>query len=156
MGDVRSSFTVLPAVGATGVHAEVLPAPSTLRNCTWVVPSAATFTDAPEAGADQAPPFRLVRYSYPARPDPPVSVEPDAETATGAEACQDEEPPATLGADGSVRSIRTVAPTHAEVFPAPSTARSWTRVSPCAETVATAPAPAADQVAPPSVEVRCS
>jgi hypothetical protein len=39
-----------------------------------------------------------------------------------------------------VRSIRTVAPTHAEALPAPSTARSCTRVSPCAETVATAPA----------------
>ena len=85
-----------------------------------------------------------------------MSVDPDADTLTGADACQADEPPTTLGADGSVRSIRTVAPIHADVLPAPSTACSWTRVSPCAETVTVAPALAADQVAPPSVEVRCS
>jgi len=49
-----------------------------------------------------------------------------------------------------------VAEIHADALPAPSTARSSTSVSACAETVTLAPAVAADQVAPPSVEVRCS
>ena len=44
------------------------------------------FTDAPAVPPDHAPPVRLVRYSYCARPDPPVSVDPDAETLTGADA----------------------------------------------------------------------
>ena len=40
---------------------------------------------------------------------PPLSVDPEAETVTGPRLCQDDEPPATLGADGLVRSILTVA-----------------------------------------------
>jgi len=61
---------------------------------------------------------------------------------------------------GAVRSIRTVFAAmaglgaHAETLPSASAARNCTRVSPSAATVSDAPDDAADQVAPPLVEVR--
>src|SRR5947209_20464183 len=69
VGAVRSIFTVLTAVGVAGAHADTLPAASTLRNCTSVVPSAVTVATAPEVAAGQlAPPFTDVRYWEPANP----------------------------------------------------------------------------------------
>ncbi len=76
--------------------------------------------------------------------------------------CQESEPPDTVGAVGSVRSMRAVDPAVAEegvqalVLPAPSSERYCTRVSPSAVMSTEAPAVALDQMAPPSVEVRCS
>ena len=45
-------------------------------------------------------------------------------------------------------------PVQAEALPTASTDRNCTSVGPSAETVTAAPAVAADQVAPPSAEVR--
>src|SRR5205814_5085005 len=70
--------------------------------------------------------------------------------------CQAEEPPETVGADGSVRSIRTAACVHADVRLVLSIERNSTSVSPSAATTSAAPATGADQVAPPSVELRYS
>ena len=61
VGAVRSSLTVLLAPLKLGVQEDVLPAPSTVRNCTWVVPCAVTTTLEPEAADDQPEPA-LVRY----------------------------------------------------------------------------------------------
>ena len=62
-GAVRSSMTVSVASGVAGVHADTLPAASTERNCTSVVPSAEIATELPVAAADQVvPPFVDVRY----------------------------------------------------------------------------------------------
>src|SRR6185503_3369708 len=67
------------------------------------------------------------------------------------------EPPATVGSDGAVRSMRAVPCTQVEALPAPSTARKRTRVSPSADTTAEAPVVGDDdQVVPPSVEVSYS
>ena len=66
----------------------------------------------------------------------------------------------TVGAAGSVRSMRTVLPesgtlgTHGEVKPATSVERNWTSVSPCAVIVAAAPGCALLHVVPPSADVR--
>src|SRR5215471_9312841 len=117
-------------------------------------------TDGPETGAlHVAPPLVDVRYSYPATPEP-RSVDPDAESRIEGTLCHDDEPPLTLGAVGFVRSRRTVsdapglAGTHADVLPALSTDRNCTRVSPSALMVSALPLVGADQVVPPSVEVR--
>ena len=50
--------TIASAAGPAlaGAHAETLPALSTARNCTQVVPLAVTLSVAPEAAADQLPP----------------------------------------------------------------------------------------------------
>ncbi len=69
---------------------------------------------------------------------------------------QVEEPPATVGAVGAVRSSLTVACAHGETSPTPSTAANCTSVVPCAETTALAPAVAADHVLPPLAEVSYS
>ena len=51
------------ASGAAGAQAETLPAPSMLRSCTSVSPSAVTMADAPAVGASQVtPPSVDVRY----------------------------------------------------------------------------------------------
>ncbi len=76
--------------------------------------------------------------------------------------CQAREPPETVGALGSVRSMRAVEPAVAEagvqadVLPALSMLRYCTRVSPSAVMSTEAPAVALDQVVPPSSEVRYS
>ena len=81
-------------------------------------------------------------------------------TVTEATFCQVSEPPATVGAVGSVRSRRTVPPGkllvgyQVEMLPAPSTARNWSSVSPSAVIAAGLPDVADPQVVPPSVEVR--
>src|SRR6266705_3434666 len=54
VGAVRSSLTVLPAAATAGAHADALPAASTARNWTMVVPSTLTITDGPLTGADPA------------------------------------------------------------------------------------------------------
>ena len=65
--------------------------------------------------------------------------------------CQLSEPPETVGAVGSVRSMRAVEPAvaeagvQAEVLPALSMLRYWTSVSPSAVTFTEAPAVALDQ-----------
>ena len=60
LGRVRSSRTVaeLPAT----VQPDPLPALSTPRNCTLVVPSAEMTTELPFCGADQAPLLNEVSY----------------------------------------------------------------------------------------------
>ena len=65
VGAPRSSLTVFVAPAAAGTHDETLPAPSTARNCTSVLPSAeTTATDAPDVPADHVvPPSVDVRYS---------------------------------------------------------------------------------------------
>ena len=85
--------------------------------------------------------------------DPPLRV---------SEACDSQlsEPPLTVGALGSVRSMLTVLPAvavagaQAELLPALSSARNWTSVCPVVLMTRVAPAVAADQVVPPLVEVR--
>jgi hypothetical protein len=59
-----------------------------------------------------------------------------------------------MGTLGAVRSMRAVADTQAVVLPTLSALRNCTIVLPSAETVTVAPAAAADQVEPPSVDVR--
>ena len=62
-GAVRSRRTVAAAVCVEGVHAEVLPAVSTLRNCTQVLASAVTRSLAPPVTPLQvAPPSVELRY----------------------------------------------------------------------------------------------
>ena len=62
-GPLRSIRTVLVASGAAGAQAETLPAPSMLRSCTRVSPSAVTTADAPAVGASHVtPPLVDVRY----------------------------------------------------------------------------------------------
>ena len=56
-GAVWSSITVLWS--STGDQSDVLPAASTARNCTSVVPSALIGAEAPFAGCDQVPPPSL-------------------------------------------------------------------------------------------------
>ena len=75
---------------------------------------------------------------------------------TEATDCQPGIRPDTDGADGAVRSSRTVPCTHPEVRPAPSMARKRSTVSPSAVIDAVAPEVADDQVEPPSVEVSYS
>ena len=70
--------------------------------------------------------------------------------------CQAGEPPATVGSDGSVRSIRTATCVHPDVRLEKSTARNSTSVSPSAITSSVVPGRGADQVLPPSVELRDS
>ena len=53
VGTVRSILAVLAALAVVGVQAEVLPALSTLRNWTSVVPSAVTVAE--RAGGGVAP-----------------------------------------------------------------------------------------------------
>ncbi len=63
VGAVRSRRTVAPAVCVAGVQADVLPAVSTLRNCTHVLASAVTASLAPVAAAlHVVPPSVEVRY----------------------------------------------------------------------------------------------
>src|SRR3954470_10391555 len=144
-GAVRSMRMGAAAVPAAGVQAPTAPEPSTARNCTSVSPSAETVRPAPPVAADHdVPPFVEVRYSYPERPLP-ASVDPDAVSDTDGTFCHDREPPDTVGAEGALRSMRTVdaaagtAGVHADVLPAPSMLRSCTRVSPSAEIVAVPP-----------------
>ena len=114
-GAVRSSLTVAAAVCVAGVHADVLPATSTLRSCTHVLASAETVSLGPLVAAlHVVPPSVEVRYWYPERPEPPVSVEPLAVTVAEAAVDQAAEPPATVGAEGAVRSSLTVACVHGE------------------------------------------
>jgi hypothetical protein len=56
VGSVRSSFTV-PCT-----HADALPAASSARNCTTVVPCALTVTELPDVDAEKAPPLSDVWY----------------------------------------------------------------------------------------------
>src|SRR5947208_16854571 len=95
-------------------------------------------------------------------PLPGESVAPVAVTVTEAAVCHESEPPLNDAASvGAVRSILTVeaapatAGVQAEPFPALSVVRNWTSVCPSDETVTLVPAAGADQVEPPSVEVRC-
>ena len=85
-----------------------------------------------------------------------MSEPPVAETVTEARFCQDREPPATVGADGAVRSSRTVACVQPEALPTLSTARNCTRVSPCAVIAFDVAVAVDDQVVPPLVDVRTS
>ena len=74
--------------------------------------------------------------------------------------CQLVEPPLTAGADGSVRSRRTVLPavgdagTQLDTRPAASSARNWTSVSPWAVIFGAEPATGEPQIVPPSVDRR--
>src|SRR5512133_3822678 len=118
-------MTVLPASGTLGAHGETLPAPSMLRYCTMVTPSPVTPAGLAATGAVQFTPLSTDRrYSYPASPDPPLSLDPDADTATDVAACHEREPPVTAGALGTVPSSRTVPPglwaagAQGEVLPA--------------------------------------
>ena len=81
---------------------------------------------------------------------------PLAEIETEASARQDVEPPVTVGAVGSVRSIRSVACTQFERRPTPSIARNCTSVWPSAVADLDVPEVIDDQVVPPSVDVRYS
>src|SRR5262245_59433583 len=64
VGRVRSILAVLPAPAAAGVQAETLPARSTLRTCTSVLPSAVMVVPLPVAPALQVEPLLVdVRYS---------------------------------------------------------------------------------------------
>src|SRR5690348_11757610 len=162
-GAVRSSLTVSVAPGVAGAHADWLPAPSTARNWPSVEPCAEIVGGGPEGADDHVcPPSVDVRYWYPASPEPPESVEPDAEMPTDATDCQARDPPLTMGAVGGVPSMRTVsdargvAGIHAPGFPATSTARNWTSVSPSSLTVSDDPVLGQTHVVPPSIEVRYS
>ena len=81
-------------------------------------------------------------------------------TVSDATLCHDSEPPDSAGALGPVRSSLTVlaapatAGDHAELLPEVSVLRSCTMVVPSAATTADAPVIVADQVTPPSVDVR--
>jgi hypothetical protein len=153
-GDVRSSMAV--AVAPTVVQPDMLPALSTARKRTVVVPSAETGTDAPPFTADQAPPLRDVSYWKPETPDR-GSVELPPLTVTDAAFDQEDEPPDTLGTDGAVRSRSTVLPgvtaDQAERLPAVSRLRNSTCVVPSPVTVTDEPAVAEVQLLP-SGEVR--
>ena len=87
---------------------------------------------------------------------------PEPVTVTDARFCQDVDPPLTTGSPGAERSSRTVAAAvpaagvQADGLAAASTLRNCTSVSPSAVTLTVAPGWAADQVAPPSVDVRLS
>jgi hypothetical protein len=62
LGAIWSSLAVEPAVGAAGAQADVLPARSTVSNCTIDVPSAVIAAVAPLTGTDQVdPPFADLR-----------------------------------------------------------------------------------------------
>src|SRR5215831_13612674 len=94
-------------------------------------------------------------------PLPGESVEPEAETTTDAAVCHASDPPVNVvGTVGTVRSMRTVfvapalAGVQADTLPALSVLRNCTSVWPSALTVSLVPAVGADQVRPPSVEVR--
>src|SRR5690348_13836079 len=115
-------------------------------------------TDPPGAAPDQCAPRSLdVRYSYPARPDPPASVDPEAITVSDASRIARLLPPDAVGSDGGVVSIiAVVAPDtadHADACARLSTDRNSTSVVPSAEIVAAGPATGADHVVPPSVDV---
>jgi len=161
VGSVRSSRTVLAAVGLAGSHADALPALSTARNCTSVSPSAVTSTLVPVAGTDQlAPPSVEVRYSSCEKPDPPASACMPAVIVVEVWFFHASEPPLTPERVGRVWSSMTVevaagvAGAQFDGFPAPSITRNCTIVVPSAEMDATAPAAGADQVRPWSVDVR--
>src|SRR4051812_19640269 len=143
-------------------HAVALPVLSLARNWTRVCPSADTVRAAPDDGADQVVPLSVdVRYSYPASPLT-GSDEPAAEMVIEATFCQAALPPDTAGATGAVRSSFTVddavgaAGVHALFWPDASTERNCTIVVPSPLTGAEAPATAAVQVVPLSVERRYS
>ena len=80
---------------------------------------------------------------------PPLAV-----TLTDATERHVPDPPLTVGAPGTVRSILTESVTQAETRPTPSTALNPTVVVPWPLTTAVGPPVAALHVAPPSVEVR--
>ena len=82
-----------------------------------------------------------------------MSVEPLAVTVAEAAVDQLAEPPATVGAEGAVRSSLTVACVHGEASPTPSRAANRTSVVPCAEIAALGPVVGADHVLPPFVDV---
>jgi hypothetical protein len=64
LGTVRSSFTVLVEPAVVGSHADTLPALSTERNWTMVVPSAVMTAEGPATVAPQVEPLLVdVRYS---------------------------------------------------------------------------------------------
>jgi hypothetical protein len=64
VGAVRSIRIVFVAPDAAGFQAERFPAPSTVRSCTSVCPSAATVSEAPAAAADHVvPPSVEALYS---------------------------------------------------------------------------------------------
>jgi hypothetical protein len=76
--------------------------------------------------------------------------------------CQPEGAPAMTGSVGKVRSRRTVLPASAtagaqpDVLPTASADRNCTIVSPSAMTATLGPDAGADQLVPPSVDVRYS
>ena len=148
VGTVRSMRTV------ACFQPDVKPAASTARKRTSVSPSSVTPSDEPAAGSDQTvPPSVEVSYSYPAIPEPGVSVDPAAEAVTDATFFHALELPLTDGSVGGVVSMRTVSCTHADAFPAASTASNRTSVSPSALTSAWRPVVAALHEPPPFVEV---
>ena len=154
-GTVRSSHT-----SAAADHAEELPTASTLRNCTWFLPSPVTATELPEVIGALANVTVGVwtRYSYTTPPES-VSVDPEAVTGTEASFCHVWEPPDTVGTDGASLSTHALAVgsgtagTQAETLPALSTERNWTSVFPVVATVATFPVAADDHVEPGSSRV---
>ena len=91
-----------------------------------------------------------------------MSAPPPAATVNDAWFFHVSEPPLTVDSVGAVRSRRTVLPAvdgegaQPEALPAPSRARNSTSVCPSAETVSFAPETGADQVVPPSAELRYS
>ena len=90
-----------------------------------------------------------------------MSVAPAAEIGSEVAFSHPDDPPLAVGVVGAVRSSRTVPPmtvgtgVHAETLPALSMLWYSTSVSPSAGTFSELPATGADQVAPPSVDVRC-
>jgi hypothetical protein len=92
------------SLGTVGAHADGLPALSTARNCTQVVPVLETVKVLPDATADQCAPLStLARYWYEPMPVPPTSVDPAALMATF-ERVQTADPPETVGAVGATVS----------------------------------------------------
>src|ERR1700759_2222357 len=88
----------------TLLHADVLPAPSIARNRTTVTPSVVTNRLAPSTGDVYGAPFVGVSLWYPANPDPPPSVDPDALSGSEVVFCQPAPALLTSGSVGDVRS----------------------------------------------------
>ena len=133
---------------------ETFPAPSTARKRRLVLPSVAMVSNVPAISGDQVTPWSVdVWYWYPARPEPPASVEFEAVTVCDATFCQMKTFPFRTGVVGAVWSRLTVACTQPEALPAPSNAWKRTRVVPSAATATLVPEMvAADQVTPLSVD----
>ena len=158
VGVVRSirAYAVVPSDG--------LPAASRARNCTCVSPSLLMVTPVESAHAVQVAPalIEVRTWYWPAKPAwLPGSVEPAGVSVSEATFCHAVEPPETVGAVGTVLSMRTVlvasatAGTHAETLLALSIARNCVIVSPTVLTVAGLPWTSVVHVVPPLLDVRC-